>query len=190
MIAAAVDKDRRGAGGGPAREHGTRVNAARQAEKPSGAPHRVTVGSFRSHPLFPRIQRAVVSILANGKVVTPIDVLIRMELLKPEDVENWRFGRVPYLERVIHCNLTKLGRILRILRMHAHDLKLVPSQTAYVRWGKRGHRAPLRFSKTGDPNVEEAYSRHFVWPGKGPFHLPSAKPAPETVAPPKPTSEP
>ena len=52
----------------------------------------VTVGNFRSHPLFPRVQRAVVSILANGKVVTPIDVLIRMESLKPEDVENWRFG--------------------------------------------------------------------------------------------------
>ncbi len=146
--------------------------------QPGGAPSQVAVHNFKSNPLFLPIQRAVAAILANGKVVTPVDVLIRMELLEPEDVENWRFGRVPYLERVIHCNLTRLGRILRILRMHAHDLNLVPSHTAYVRWGKRGHRAPLRFSKTGDPKLEEAYSRHFVWPGEGPFHMPFAKPAP------------
>ncbi len=190
MIDAGVGKGHQEARGGSSREHGACPKVERRAKQTGGAASRVAVGNFQSNPLFPRIQRAVAAILDNGKVVAPIDVLIRMELLKPEDVENWRFGRVPYLERVIHCNLTKLRRILRILRMHAHDLKLMPSQTAYVRWGKRGHRAPLRFSKTGDPNVEDAYSRHFVWPGKGPFHLPSTRPAPATAAPPKPTSEP
>jgi len=79
---------------------------------------------------------------------------------------------VPYLERVIHCNLTKLSRFLRILRFHAHDLNLVPSLTAYMRWGK-GPQMRLRFTKTGDPKLEEAYARHFVWPGKSPF--PSAQ---------------
>jgi hypothetical protein len=34
-------------------------------------------------------------------------------------------GRVPYLEKVIKCNLTSLARLLRILRLHAHDLNLV-----------------------------------------------------------------
>jgi hypothetical protein len=134
----------------------------------------VTVNDFKKDPLFLRVERAVAAILATGKVVTPIDVLIRMNLLRAAQVEDWRFGRIPYLERVVQCNLTKLGRILRILRMHAHDLKLVPSQTAYVRWGRRGHGAPLQFS-TGDPKVEQAYSRHFVWPGKGPFHPPLSK---------------
>ena len=41
-----------------------------------------------------------------------------------------------------------------------------------MRWGK-GPKQRLRFTKTGDANLEEAYARHFVWPGKGPFH-PSA----------------
>lgn len=168
---------------GEARETGRKPSAGLRAQKRGASEHPrknlgkspVSIHNFKDSPLFPRIERAVAGILATGKVVTPIDVLIRMELLRPEDVENWRFGRVPYLERVMRCNLTKLGRILRILRMHAHDLKLVPSQTAYVRWGKRGRHAPLRFSKTGDQNVEAAYSRHFVWPGKGPFHPPRKK---------------
>ena len=109
------------------------------------------------------------AILAKGKVITPVDVLISMGLLKPDDLEEWRRGRIPYLERVIDCNLTRLSRILRILRFHAHDLKLKPSATVYLRWGK-GPKQRLRFTKTGDSKLEEAYARHFVWPGKGPFH--------------------
>jgi hypothetical protein len=36
----------------------------------------------------------------------------------------------------------------------------------------KGPRRRLRFARTGDPNVEEAYSMCFVRPGKGPFHPP------------------
>ena len=106
----------------------------------SGLP-RVTVDTFHEDPLYPRITGAVAAILATGKIVTPVDVLVRMGLLMPQDIEDWRFGRVPYLERVIQGNLTRLGRFLRILRMHAHDLNLVPSLTAYMRWGN-GKGAP------------------------------------------------
>ena len=137
----------------------------------------VTIASYREDPLYPRIQRAVAAILQHGKVVAPVDVLVRMELLAPERLEDWRRGRVPYLERVIICNLTKLSRLLRILRFHAHDLNLVPSGTAYMRWGK-GPKQRLQFTKTGDPKLVEAYARHFVWPGKSPFHPPSPKGAP------------
>ena len=133
----------------------------------------VTVDTFREDPLFPRIERAVADILQNGNVVAPVEVLIGMGLLSRDDLDDWRRGRVPYLEKVINCNLSRLSRILRILRFHAHDLKLVPSVTAYVRHG-RGPKRPLRFTKTGDPKLEEAYSRHFVWPGKGPFHPPAS----------------
>jgi hypothetical protein len=133
-----------------------------------------TVATYRDDPLYPRIERAVRSILAKDKVVTPVDVLVHMGLLAPDNVEDWRRGRVGYLEAVIHCNLTRLSRILRILRFHAHDLKLTPSVTAYWRWGK-GPKQRLRFTKTGDPNVEGAYARHFAWPGQGPFHPPTPK---------------
>lgn len=77
------------------------------------------VATFRSDPLFPRIERAVADILATGKVVAPVDVLVRMDLLSREKLEDWRRGRVPYLEGVINCNLTRLSRLLRILQFHA-----------------------------------------------------------------------
>ena len=131
----------------------------------------VSVDTFRDDPLYPRIARAVERLLARGKVVAPVDVLVGMNLLAPERLEDWRRGRVPYLEKVIDCNLTRLSRLLRILRFHAHDLKLVPSITVYTRRGE-GPKQRLRFTKTADPKLEEAYARHFVWPGKGPFHPP------------------
>ena len=131
-----------------------------------------SVANFRVDPLFPKIERAVASILAKGKVVAPVDVLVAMQLLAVDQLEDWRRGRVPYLERVINCNLTRLSRLLRILRFHAHDLNLVPSHTVYCRHGK-GPKQLLRFSKTGDANLEAAYARHFVWPGKEAFKLPS-----------------
>ncbi len=93
----------------------------------------VSVANFRDDRLYPKIERTVASILAKGKVVAPVDVLIVMGLLKPDDLEAWRRGRIPHLERVIGCNLTRLSRLLRILRFHAHDLKLIPSGTAYLR---------------------------------------------------------
>jgi hypothetical protein len=38
---------------------------------------------------------------------------------------------------------------------------LKPSWTAYRSWGK-GKKVPLRFTKTRDPTIEEAYATHFV----------------------------
>ena len=129
---------------------------------------KVGVTNYREDPLYPRVVRAVSAILQTGKVVAPVDVLVAMGLLAPERVEDWRRGRLAYLERVVRCNLS---RLLRILRFHAHDLHLVPSFVAYVRWGK-GPKLRLRFTRTGDPNLEQAYATHLVWPGKGPFHAP------------------
>jgi hypothetical protein len=127
-----------------------------------------SLDTFRADPLYPRIERAVAAILEKGKVVAPVDLLVEMGLLTREHLEDWRRGRVPYLEKVVDCNLTRLSRLLRILRFHAHDLRLVPSVTAYARWGK-GPKKRLHFTKHADPKLEEAYSRHFVWPGKCPF---------------------
>jgi len=141
------------------------------------------IDSFRNDPLYPKVACAVQVLLQRGKVVAPVDVLVGMGLLMPEHLEAWRFGRVPYLERVIRCNLTRLSRLLRILQFHAHDLELIPSITVYMRWGK-GPKQRLRFTKTGDKGLEEAYSRHFVWPGKGPFYPPAPKETDKLADPP------
>jgi len=125
---------------------------------------KITVGNYREDEYYPKVVRAVGEVLAHSEVVAPVDVFVQLKLLSKTDLEAWRFGRVPYLEKVIGCSLGKTSRILRLLRMHVHDLNMVPSHTAYVRWGK-GPRTPLRFSKTGEPKLEEAYSEHFLKPG-------------------------
>lgn len=121
--------------------------------------------------------------------MAPVDVIVRRGWLSKEDVDNWRFGRVNYLERVIRCNLTKLSRFLRILGFCCHDLNLSASQTVYVKWGK-GRRTPLRFTKTREEKLEKIYARHFIWPGKIPFHLPRGRSAPTVAERPSETSGP
>jgi hypothetical protein len=133
--------------------------------------HEVTVHTFREDTFFPKIERVVATILARDKVVTPIDVLVKMGLLDSKRLDDWRRGEVPFLEMVIDCNLNRLTRLLQILRFHAHELNLIPSVTVYKQRGKDPKRY-LQFTKMGNPQLEEAYSRHFVWPGKGPFHPP------------------
>ncbi len=59
-------------------------------------------------------------------------------------------------------NLSKLSVILRILDHHARALGLKPSQTVYHKWGRGGKHIILRFSKSGAPALEAAYSRHYV----------------------------
>jgi hypothetical protein len=129
---------------------------------------KITVANYRQDPYYTPIVKAVEGLLREKGFVAPVELFIRMDLLSPKSAEDWRRGRIPYLERVIRSNLGKASRILRILRMHAHDLDLKPSLTVYKRWTK-GSRPLLRFSKTGDHNIEDAYARHFVSPHKSSF---------------------
>ena len=126
---------------------------------------KITLHNYTTDKYYPKIVKAVDAELQSRNFVTPIDVLISMGLLERRDLENWRAGRIPYLEQVVICNLAKASRILRILRFHAHDLNLKPSMTVYKR-KTAGGKIPLRFSKSGEKNIEEAYARHFVRLGK------------------------
>lgn len=109
-----------------------------------------------------RVARAAETALAKSGFVTPIDVLLGLGWLTPTDVENWRRGRVPYLERVTRAGLGKLSTAMRALQRWARRRGLRPSQTDYRSWTRR--RTPLRFSKSGNPHIERAYSTHWIGP--------------------------
>ena len=129
---------------------------------------KLTVANYREFKDHAEIAAAVLRILSRQRFVSPIDVFVEMGLLMTDDLARWKQGQVPSLERVIRCNLTRAGRILRLLRFHVHDLNLKPSITVYQRRGQR-----LRFSLSGEPKIEEAWSRHFVVVGKrNPFAAP------------------
>ncbi len=122
----------------------------------------VTVNTYRQDKYYPRVVRAVANILSRSDVVAPVDVLMEMENLTQKNHEAWRRGHVPYLERVFEGSLSKANRILRIIGFHVHDLNMLPRRTVYHQWGKGKNRI-LRFSKSGNEGVEDAYSTHYVW---------------------------
>ncbi|MGB0743159.1 MAG: hypothetical protein ACPGSB_01415 [Opitutales bacterium] len=121
-----------------------------------------TIQSYKSDKYYPGIVRVFDEILQERLVVEPVEVFIRLGNLDRKKYEDWRFCRVPYLERVIEGNLSKCSRILKILRFHAHDLSMSQSFTDYRKWGK-GENVRLRFTKSGIPKLERDYATCFKW---------------------------
>jgi len=115
----------------------------------------------RAH-LAARIAEVAGHALSTRQVVTPIEVLAGIGWLPAPQVESWRRGRVPYLERVAGANLAKLNTALRLLADWAQHHGLTPSETVYVTWTRDRRR--LRFTKTGDDHIERAWRTHWVTP--------------------------
>ncbi len=89
------------------------------------------------------------------------EVFREMGKLEAKDWEDWRRGRVPYLERVIRVNLSQINAVCRAVQASARQGNLKPSWTAYVKWGK-GTRTPLRFTKSSDPQLERSWATRHV----------------------------
>ena len=123
---------------------------------------KVTLNTYRQDKYYPRVVQAVAKVLVRSDVVAPVEVLIEMGNLTQKNFEAWRRGQVPHLERVLAGNLSKANRILRIISFHAHALNMRPSRTVYQQWGK-GKKRILRFSKSGNEGIENAYSTHYIW---------------------------
>jgi hypothetical protein len=106
--------------------------------------------------------RQIISELSNKKgYICSIDVLLGLKYLSQTDYEKWRNGQVEYLEKICQANLSKLTTINKIIRQVAAKMNLEPSLTVYNKYGK-GPKQKLRFSKSGDLNIEKAYSTHFL----------------------------
>ena len=127
----------------------------------SGGSLRVVSGGNRTD-LERRVARAAEAALAERKFVTAIDVLVGVGWLQPAKVDEWRQGRVDYLERVVMASLGKISTATRCFRAWARAQGLKPSETVYL--ARTRDRRPLRFSKTGDPEIERAYRTHWVSP--------------------------
>lgn len=104
----------------------------------------------------------IISELSDEKgYICSIDVLLGLNYLAKTDYEKWRNGQVEYLEKICQTNLGKLTTINKIIRQVATKMNLEPSLTVYNKYGK-GPKQKLRFSKSGDFNIEKAYSTHFL----------------------------
>jgi hypothetical protein len=110
-----------------------------------------------------RVIRAAEAALADHQYVSAIDVLTGMGLLQPSHVQDWRKGRLDFLERMIQGNLKKISLAMKTFRTWAHAKGLKPSETQYLRTTREGARN-LQFSVSGDPSIEKSYRTHFVSP--------------------------
>ena len=114
--------------------------------------------------LVGKVHNSMYQQIKKNGFATPVQVLIDVGVLSKEDYERWRFGKVDYLERVCKINLSKLSFIMREIRAYARKNGLKDSWTFYKRWGLRGksHSVKLRFSKSGEEQIEKAYATHYV----------------------------
>jgi hypothetical protein len=110
--------------------------------------------------LADRVIKAAEAALAARNYVSAIDVLVGIGWLDPGAVQRWRQGQVDYLERVVQTNLSRISEAMKLFRSWATGKGLVASETAYV--ARNPARPTLRFSKSGNPKIEQLYRTHWV----------------------------
>ena len=108
-----------------------------------------------------KIQIIGKEIIEEKGYLSSIDVLLKLEYLSEKDYENWRFGKIEYLEKVCGVNLKKLSTINKTIKEISGQWNLKKSWTAYNKYGK-GKKTRLRFSKSGNEQIEDAYATHYI----------------------------
>ena len=113
------------------------------------------------------IQKKVIhiaeTVLYEKQYVSPNDVFLGMGWLQPVHMQDWRKGKIPYLEEMIQANLGKINFAMKCFRKWAAGKCLKPSKTVYLVRTK-GPRREAVFSKSGNPNIEEIYKTTYISP--------------------------
>ena len=109
-----------------------------------------------------RVSAAAEAALAERGFVTAVDVLVGIRWLTPGQIDQWRQGRVEHLEQAAAVNSDKVAAAMAIFERWTTAQGLQPSETSYV--ARTRDRRELRFSASGDPDIERAYRTHWVPP--------------------------
>ena len=113
-------------------------------------------------PLADRVAKAAEAALAARHFASAIDILVGIGWLDPGAAERWRRGQIDCLEEVIPTDPGRVLEAMRLFRNWATAQGLLASGTEYV--ARTPRRQPLRFSRSGDPAIEESYRTHWVSP--------------------------
>jgi hypothetical protein len=107
-----------------------------------------------------RVVAAAEAALARAGHVSAIDILSGIGWLDPKTLTRWRQGQLRHLEEGIQTNLSRISEAMKLFRAWALEKGIRPSETAYV--ARTARRETLRFSKSGDSNIERFYRTHWV----------------------------
>lgn len=149
--------------------------AAKTTQRELGGPPRAALRQptlrAKLRPVHPQNRQALAARVANAAVaalqqhgfVSAVDVMVGIGWLSPSHVLEWRTRRLPFLERGIQANLKRISEAMRLFAAWARQAGLRPSPTAYV--ARTAGRERLRFSKSGEPAIEQAWCTHWISPG-------------------------
>lgn len=88
--------------------------------------------------------------------VSVIDLFLEIGWLRLDKLNDWKQGKITFLEKVITANLSKISKTMKEFRSWTVHSKLKERIIAYKHKGYR-----LRFTKTGELNIETAYSTRY-----------------------------
>jgi hypothetical protein len=114
--------------------------------------------SKNRQPLEDRVLKAAEMVMREQDYVSPIEVFAEIGWLDA----SWRQGRVDCLERVMRSSPGRVSEAIKLLGDWAAQKGLAPSETQYH--ARNLQRSVLRFSISGDANVERLYRTHWVSP--------------------------
>ena len=107
------------------------------------------------------LKKSIHSLRYEKGFICSVDVLLRLGYLTERSYEEWRHGKIQYLEKACKANLGTLSFINKTIRQFASELQLESSWTGYNQYGTEGKRR-LIFSKSRQENIEKTYATHYV----------------------------
>ncbi len=113
-------------------------------------------------PLGDRVLQAAEAALAAQNYVSAIDVVTGIRWLDPGAVSRWQRGQIDCLEEAMQTSPQRLAEALEFFRSWVASRGLVASEASYV--ARTPQRQTLRFSRDGNPAVEQLYRTHWVSP--------------------------
>jgi hypothetical protein len=112
--------------------------------------------------LSDRVVQAAEAALAASQYVSALDVLVGIGWVDGGSVKRWQQGQIDCLEGVIQTSPPRISEVMELFQSWAAAKGLTPSETDYV--ARTPSRQTLRFSKSGDPWIEQLYRTHWVSP--------------------------
>jgi len=109
-----------------------------------------------------RVAMAAEETLGDRQYVCAIDVIVGLGWLSPRTVDAWRRGQLASLEDAMQVAPDRLAKALELVRDWAQDRGLHASEATYL--ARTRERRALRFSRSGDRDVEGAYRTHWLAP--------------------------
>ncbi len=110
--------------------------------------------------LTKRVNSAINAVIYRNKQLTYPELFIELGILSAKDFSAWKIGQVPFLEKVVQSNLTKLARIMTAVRRFARENHLERTISPQPR--KPYSKTGMNFLETEYRAVYRAPSQHVV----------------------------